>query len=404
VRNAGSTFLHYSTEIEEKFGVMVAVLAMRQGYDLRFILLLIAAGLTLDQIFSDGSTHPLAPVAVEIAAALNVPISPQVVPLRLGTGSTYKPDVVVNINPDTEKAVTLFLRSIGASAALIAQIVRQGRLIGDTKCHCAWVAQDTQNERMLEVALRLREQDLTLIVLAMSETAMVPCILAPADAEHTWTVLGRSVFAASDQSAADACAQANKKLSYDAQVEALHALHLKNGKDFFSIHPLDGQPFLPAEVVPASSSMVGGVQLPWQLPPDSVVRRGDEPIRPPEIAVLIHPLLSYLTKRERAALINGQPEAYEAAAQLHAAKTVPRAAAAVAQAAEALKPRPGLFGPGSPVCIIRSARQLLSTGRSQQCRTACAALVPELLLICCIGRWSSDVWPCRSSRSRQRPA
>ena len=259
---------------------------------------------------------------------------------------------------------------------------------------------------MLEVALRLREQDLTLIVLAMSETAMVPCILAPADAEHTWTVLGRSVFAASGQSAADACAKANKKLSYDAQVEALHALHLKNGKDFFSIHPLDGRPFLPAEVVPASSSMVGGVQLPWQLPPDSVVRRGDEPTRPPKIAVLIYPLLSHLTKRasERAALINGQPEAYEAAAQLHAAKTVPRAAAAVAQAAEALKPRPGLFGPGSPVCIIRSARQLLSTGRSQQCRTACAALVPELLLICCIGRWSSDVWPCRSSRSRQRPA
>ena len=129
--------------------MMVAVLAMRQGYDLRFILYLIAAGLTLDQIFSDGSTHPLAPVAVEIAAALNVPISPQVVPLRLGTGSTYKPDVVVNINPDTEKAVTLFLRSIGASAALIAQIVRQGRLIGDTKCHCAWVAQDSRTSGCL---------------------------------------------------------------------------------------------------------------------------------------------------------------------------------------------------------------------------------------------------------------
>jgi hypothetical protein len=305
-------------------------------------LYLLAAGLTLDQIFSDGSTHPLAPVAAEIAAAFNVAISPQVVPLRLGHGSTYKPDVVIEIKPDTEKAVARFLRSIGASDALIAQIVREGLLIGDTKCHCAFTAQHTQNERMLEVALRLREQGRTLFVLAMSETAMVSCILASADADYTWMVLSRSVFAASDQSAEEACAKANQKLTYDSQVRALQALRLKNGKRFFSIHPLQGQPFVPDEVVPAWSSVVGGVQLARPLPRDSVVRRGDEPTRPPAIAGLIYPLLPYLPERERAALINGQPEAYADAALLHAAQAVPPAAAAVARAVEALKPRPGL--------------------------------------------------------------
>ncbi len=53
VRAAGSTHLHYSAEIEALFGPLVAVLAARQGYDLRYILMLIAAGLKLSEIFSD---------------------------------------------------------------------------------------------------------------------------------------------------------------------------------------------------------------------------------------------------------------------------------------------------------------------------------------------------------------
>jgi hypothetical protein len=204
--------------------------------------MLIAAGLKLSEICTDGSTHPLALVANQIAAAFGVEVSPQVVPMRLGGGRTYKPDIFVKITDANEEAVTRFLRCYGASDELIAQILSEGELIGDTKCHCATVTQESQHIEILSKADALRLQRRTLLVVFMSDTALVACIRAPVAAPFHSSVLGQVTFELRGDKPGDACARANKKLSYPAQQKALEAYALKHGKDFFEIHPLSVSP------------------------------------------------------------------------------------------------------------------------------------------------------------------
>jgi hypothetical protein len=353
------------------FGPLVALLAARQGYDLRYILMLIAAGLMLSEIFSDGSTHPLAPVASQIAAAFGVVVSPQVVPMPLGDGRTYKPDIFVKITDANMEAVIRFLRCLGASDKLIAQILSEGELIGDTKCHCATVTQESQHVGILSKADALRLQDRTLIVIFMSDTGLVACIRARVNAPFHWDVLGRVAFELPGDKPGDACERVNQKLSYPAQQKALEAYATKHEKAFFSKHPLSGQPFVEAEVVPlGSKALVGGNELLFLLPPDSVVRRSQPPLRPLDLALLVWPLLEWLPTADRAALVDHQPAAYAAAAKAHADGHVPRAAAAVARVAASLSP-PGPLHSASHSALSLSPRPFHSALHSALALSPC---------------------------------
>jgi hypothetical protein len=398
VRAAGSTHLHYSAEIEAMFGPLVALLAARQGYDLRYILMLIAAGLKLSEIFSDGSTHPLAPVANQIAAAFGVVVSPQVVPMPLGGGRTYKPDIFVKITDANTVAVIRFLRCLGASDELIAQILSEGELIGDTKCHCATVTQESQHVGILSKADALRLQRRTLIVIFMSDTGLVACIRARVNAPFHWDVLGRVAFELPGDKPGEACDRVNRKLSYPAQQKALKAYATKHEKAFFSKHPLSGQPFVEAEVVASGSkALVGGNELLFLLPPDSVVRCSQPPLRPPDLALLVWPLLEWLPTADRAALVEHQPAAYAAAAKAHADGQAPRAAAAVASAAASLSP-PGPLRPCAAAGWHRSTLRQCSPCAVPIQAHAAAAL--SQLTVACLGRCAGILHAVGAGRTR----
>ena len=342
VRRAGSVFLHGSAEFRAKYGAVAEVLAWQQGYDGRLKRALLAAGVEPGQIKVDGSTHPLFDVAEEMAQHFDVPFSPQAVPIEFSNGSSYKPDAVVEVTPESENAVRTFLLCIGAGPTLIQQIVDvEKQLVLDAKCMCAFVTSPEEQRRMENVAEWLRdEKGQTLFVFVMTDTALAPCILAAPSDTCIWQVLGRCVFQAPLQSAEDACLYANNKVLCPSQRSALAAYRLAKGKDLFSVHPAKGDNFTPGEAVPAHSSMMCGGQELEHLPsPNSFLRRGTEPLRPEKIAELLWPLLGFLPEVEQAELCK-KPE-YVAAAAKHANGTVSEQAAAVA-AEVAAKPRPGL--------------------------------------------------------------
>ncbi len=87
-----------------------------------------------------------------------------------------------------------------------------------------------------------------------------------------------------------------------------------------------------------SKALVRGHELLSLLPPDSVVRRSQPPLRPLDVALLVTPLLPWLPAADQAALADHQPDAYAAAAKAHATGQAPRVAAAVAQVAALLSP------------------------------------------------------------------
>jgi hypothetical protein len=267
--------------------------------------------------------------------------------------------------------VTRFLRCLGASDKLIAQILSEGELIGDTKCHCATVTQESQHVGILSKADALRLQDRTLIVVFMSDTGLVACIRARVNAPFHWDVLGRVAFELPGDKPGEASGRVNRKLSQPAQQKALEAYATKHEKAFFSKHPLSGQPFVEAEVVPlGSKALVGGNELLFLLPPDSVVRRSQPPLRPLDLALLVWPLLEWLPTADRAALVDHQPAAYAAAAKAHADGHVPRAAAAVARVAASLSP-PGPLHSASHSALSLSPRPFHSALHSALALSPC---------------------------------
>ena len=123
------------------------------------------------------------------------------------------------------------------------------------------------------------------------------------------------------------------------------------------------------------------------LPPDSVVRRSQPPLRPPDLALLVLPLLGWLPTADRVALVEHQPAAYAAAAKAHADGQAPRAAAAVAQVAASLSP-PGPLHSASHSALSLSlglfTRRRIQTDTLREaisrapCRMLLAVVWPEL--------------------------
>jgi hypothetical protein len=342
VRRAGSVFLHGSAEFRRKYTAIGDVIAWQQGYDGRLKRALLAAGLLPHQISVDGSTHPLFDVVEEMAEHFGLAFSPQVDPIESSNGLSFKPDAVVEVTEETEKAVRTFLRCIGAGPALVQQIVVvEKKLVLDAKCCCAFVTSPEQQQRMENVDGWLRDDHgQTLFVFVMTDTALVPCIRGDPTDPFTWKVLGRCVFQAPGQSAAAAILHANDKVLSQSQRDALAAYRLDKGKHLFSEHPAKGDNFTLGEAVPAHSKMMcGGQELKDLTSPDSFLRRGTKPLRTEEIAEILLPLLAFLPAAEQAEL-RQRPE-YVAAAAKHATGRVSEQATAVA-AEVAAKPRPGL--------------------------------------------------------------
>ena len=311
VRNAGLVFLRISALVRAMYGPVAAVLTLAQGYDLRFLELVLAFGIALRYVALDLRVSPVFEAIEAIAAVNNDAAHPmQSRSYRFKDGSVYTPDCEIAITEANEQQVRSLFTAIGLPAPLIASIIARKVFMSESKCNCRVLSgYDGELLRLLQVAEKLRtEMSITLVILSFSEISLHVCTLADATSNYALDVHLQCVFQGEHATPQEALEKVNKVMACDSQRSYHAAFRETHGYPVFSRHATTNAQFGIAHVhgrsVPGFHACeFRGVRMAHPLPASSLFYDAGPYLPPDDVAKLVAPHLAYLPHLTREALI-----------------------------------------------------------------------------------------------------